>query len=148
MGIGAEGWAGAGAVARVEECTRVFIDKLTREGEEVKSAAGYTFNVVGVEILEDKIAIRLEPASSEDWENVIALRVSLAGLFGARSDGEGDSGFLITLAYLLRYLGDEDKREILRNLAGFEDVGEKVLVGRAEFCVFEDVFAYKRLLLL
>lgn len=146
MGKGVYWPVGLRADASLEECTALFERKL--KGFDLGEAGPpYKLRVAGFSRLEVGIGVAVECVGEEERKRVRDLRNRLAGVLGIRHPVHEVYGFHVSLAYLLRHLSLEQERELREVLDGFLEEGGRGMefeLGRPEFCIFEDMFAFER----
>lgn len=105
----------------------------------------FRMTLSGWEPLEDGIALTVTPATDEETSKLRDLRDRLAEHLGLRHPGHDEYSFHISLAYTLRYLS----RDQIDTTLGFLEKWRGRLpasfeLEEPEFCVFEDMFAFRR----
>ncbi|TDZ38769.1 hypothetical protein C8035_v006591 [Colletotrichum spinosum] len=105
----------------------------------------YKMTAGGFDPLDTGIAVRLEGRTPAETDRVRALRNRLANALNIRHPVHESYGFHLSVAYLLRHLDDNQHRELNALLAShFENMPKHFELGAPEFCVFDDMFAFKR----
>ncbi|KAJ6509026.1 RNA ligase/cyclic nucleotide phosphodiesterase [Mycena sanguinolenta] len=129
--------------ATIEECNSLYEDKLG--SFDMQSDARYRFTLTHFKPLNKSgIGVHLEP-SAEDNPRLRRLRDQLSELLHIRAKDHKTYAFHITVAYLLRYLSEEQERELSELLVEhFQGMPKEVQLGPPEFCTFEDIFSFKR----
>lgn len=147
-------WPPSKNMLSVEEYTTDVADKLIRLNQSLVEeglAAPYYMRVTSFQPLTSGIALRLEAASSKEDARIRRLRDRIAdeGL-GFRVPSHKTYEFHVSVAYLLRHLDDAERKalgeRLEAELANFQQSSLEFELGSAEFCVFDDMFAFHRLL--
>ncbi|CEJ83187.1 hypothetical protein VHEMI03208 [[Torrubiella] hemipterigena] len=144
-------WPRGRCVAPVQDCTEEFADNLkdlNKSPVEDGLSPPYCARVVGLQPLTTGIALRLEAASKDEDLHIRWLRERIADeAVGFRMPDHDKYEFHVSIAYLLPYLGDAEKRalntvlqEILERFPQFLEFN----LDYVEFCSFENVFAFDR----
>jgi hypothetical protein len=95
------------------------------------------------------VSLRLVPVNSGTEAALQAFRDRLSELLGMRHPGHERYSFHLTVAYSLRILGDIERSRIETYLrTRLVDLPEQIELGRPEFCVFDDMFEFRRVFFL
>ncbi|KAJ7645580.1 RNA ligase/cyclic nucleotide phosphodiesterase [Mycena polygramma] len=130
--------------ASLVECTALYQDKLA--SFDLQCDPPYRITITGFEPLVTGIGIHLEPSTAEENTRIRGLRDRLARLLRIRSRTHDVYGLHLSVAYLLRFLTEEQEKELSGLLLDhFEGMPKDFELGPPEFCTFEDMFAFKRL---
>lgn len=130
----------------IEECTALFEKELSIF--DLQTALPYHLSIVGFNALKSGIALHIEPHTADNTA-LRGLRDRLTGVLKIRQPNHDSYGFHMSLGYLLRYLTDDQKKELQSLLDDhFKDMPKEIELGPPEFCRFEDMFAYEPLLYL
>ncbi|KAK1984508.1 RNA ligase/cyclic nucleotide phosphodiesterase [Colletotrichum cereale] len=109
----------------------------------------YKMTVKGFDPLEIGIGVRLEGRTPAETGRLRALRNRLADALEIRHPTHDGYGFHLSVAYLLRHLDDEQRSELEALLMRhIEEMPKDFELGAPEFCVFNDMFAFKRVFFL
>ncbi|EQB49531.1 hypothetical protein CGLO_11123 [Colletotrichum gloeosporioides Cg-14] len=116
---------------------------------EDEHAPPYKMTVRGFDPLEIGIGVRLDGRTPAETERLRSLRNRLADKLNIRHPIHDGYGFHLSVAYLLRHLTSEQNRELeALLLSRFEEMPRNFELGAPEFCTFENMFAFKRVLFL
>jgi len=131
--------------ATMEECNSLYEDKLSSSFDLQSDPDTYHFTITKFKPLNKSgIGVHLEP-SAEDNARIRRLRDRLSKLLHIRAKDHKTYAFHLTVAYLLRYLSEEQERELSDLLKDhFEGMPKQLQLGPPEFCTFEDIFTFKR----
>ena len=133
--------------ASIADCTTLLEKKL--ESFDLQYETPFRFSVAGFKPLGSSISVHVEPRTAEENTAFRHLRDRLADVTKMRQIGHDKYRFHLTVAYLLRYLSNEQKTELMEFLIRhFEDMPKELELGLPEFCRFEDMFAFEKLLYL
>ena len=106
-------------------------------------------SVIGFKPHVSSISVHVELRTAEENIAIRHLRDRLADVTKMRQKGYDKYRFHLTVAYILRYLSDEQEKELMEFLMKhFKDMPKELELGLPEFCRFEDMFAFERLLYL
>ena len=131
----------------IADCTALLEKKL--ESFDLQYETPFRLSVIGFKPLGSSISIHVEPRTAEENTGIRHLRDRLADVMKMRQKGHDKYRFHLTVAYLLRYLSDRQEKELMEFLVGyFKDMPKELELGLPEFCRFEDMFAFERLLYL
>jgi hypothetical protein len=138
-------WPGNLAMdASLEECTTLYEKELS--SFDLQTELPYHLSIVGLTTA--GVGLHLEP-HNEDNKALRRLRDRLADVLQIRHPDHDHYGFHLSLAYLLRYLTNEQKEELSSLFMDhFRDMPKEFELGPPEFCRFEDMFSYEPLLYL
>ncbi|KAK7048169.1 DUF1868-domain-containing protein [Favolaschia claudopus] len=133
--------------ASLEECTSLFSHKLS--SFDLQCDPPYRMSITGFDPLVVGIGIHIEPRTGEENARLRELRDRLSPLLHIRSQDHASYVLHFTMAYLLRILTEEQDMEINNLLMDhFVEMPKLFSLGAPEFCAFDDMFAFKRLLYL
>ncbi|KAJ6466277.1 RNA ligase/cyclic nucleotide phosphodiesterase [Mycena sanguinolenta] len=133
--------------ASLEDCTALFERKLS--SFDLQCDPPYRVSMTGFYPLVGIIGVRLEPDTADENARIRGLRDRLSNLLHIRAQGHATYGLHVTMAYLLRVLTREQDEELRKILADhFDGMPKQFQLGAPEFCTFEDMFSFKRLLYL
>jgi len=132
--------------ASIADCTTLLEKKL--ESFDLQYETPFRLSVIGFKPLVSSISIHVEPRTAENIA-IRHLRDRLADVTKMKQNGHDKYRFLLTLAYMLRYLSDEQEKELMEFLMRhFKDMPKELELGLPEFCRLEDMFAFERVLYL
>ncbi|KAF8208717.1 RNA ligase/cyclic nucleotide phosphodiesterase [Mycena galopus ATCC 62051] len=129
--------------ATIEKCNSLYERRLS--SFEIESESRYHFTVTKFKPLNKSgIGMHLEP-SAEDEPRLRQLRDRLSKLLGIRAKDHKTYAFHLSVAYLLRYLTEEQEQQLSELLTDhFEGMPKELELGPPEFCTFEDIFTFKQ----
>ena len=128
--------------ASLAECDALFANKLS--SFDLQCDPPYLMSVVGF-TQSGIIGVHVEPRTLEENARLRGLRDRLSEALKIRHPDHEVYGFHLSLAYLLRYLTDEQKKELSLLLEEhLKSMPTEFELGAPEFCKFEDMFAYHR----
>lgn len=151
----------------LDECTAVWEARLrgfelsAPAGEEATGGGGgnspvgdqsppYRLRVVGWEGLGVGIGVRLAPQSDGERARIWALRDRLSALLGVRHPHHDRYGLHLSIAYFVRWMSEDERKGLGEVLdAHFAEEGDDAIpreleLGSPEWCVFDDMFEFKR----
>lgn len=129
--------------APLQTCTDFMRQKLAEF--DLACDPSFRMSLTGWEPLEDGIALTVAPATDEEGTRLRGLRNRLAECLGMRHPGHEAYVFHISMAYTLRYLTQEQMKTTLQFLEGWRArLPVSFELGAPEFCVFGDMFAFRR----
>lgn len=136
----------------LEEVTEDFSQKLRQLGLKLEKeglAPPYKMRIRGFDGAEVGIGLEVEGATADEEKRIRLLRDRLADALGLRRPNHDTYGLHITMAYLMRFIEGKD-RKMLNTL--FEkhlpEVQLEFELGAVEFCTYENMYAFARLLYL
>ncbi|KAJ7935421.1 RNA ligase/cyclic nucleotide phosphodiesterase [Mycena leptocephala] len=130
--------------ASLQECTSLFEKKLS--SFDLQCDPPYRLSITGFEPLLTGIGIHLEPSTIGENTRIRELRDRLSNALHIRRSNHKTYGLHLTVAYLLRFLTEEQDKELRKLLMDhFDGMPKQFELGAPEFCTFEDMFAFKRL---
>jgi len=133
--------------ASIADCTAALEKKL--ESFDLQYETPFRLSVIGFKPLVSSISVHVEPRAAVENSAIRHLRDRLADVTKIRQIGYDKYRFHLTVAYILRYLSDEQEKELMEVLMRhFKDMPKELELGLPEFCRFEDMFAFERLLYL
>jgi hypothetical protein len=133
--------------ASIADCTAFLEKKLG--AFDLQYETPFHLSVIGFKPLVSSISVHVKPQTAEENTAIRHLRDRLADVTKMRQKGHDKYRFHLTMAYILRYLSVEQEKELREVLMRhFEDMPKELELGLPEFCRFEDMFAYERLLYL
>ncbi|KAK4947804.1 hypothetical protein LTR10_013312 [Elasticomyces elasticus] len=137
-------WPGDCALdAPLESCTTMVREKLA--SFDLRSEPPFRMTIAGWEPLEDGIALKIVPASLDEERRLRGLRDRLSKLLRMRHPGHDTYSFHVSLAYMLRFLGQQDHQAISAFLQSYlKKLPKTFELGAPEFCIFDDMFAFQR----
>ncbi|KAF8852206.1 DUF1868-domain-containing protein [Acephala macrosclerotiorum] len=129
--------------ASIADCTAMLEKKL--ESFDLQYETPFRLSAIGFKPLVSGISIQLESRTAEENIAIRRLRDRLADVTKMKQEKHDKYRFHLTVAYILRYLSDEQEKE-LRELVTrhFKDMPKELELGLPEFCKFEDMFAFER----
>ncbi|KAJ6466342.1 RNA ligase/cyclic nucleotide phosphodiesterase [Mycena sanguinolenta] len=128
----------------LEECTALYEKKLS--SFDLKCELPFHLSIVGLDLLESGIQLHLEFSTPEETARIRDLRDRLSTLLRIRKKDHNTYGFHLSMAYMLRFLTEEQNRELTELLMEhFKGMPKQFKLGAPEFCTFENMFAFKRL---
>lgn len=105
----------------------------------------FRLRLVGFKPLVNGISIHVEARSAEENVAIRGLRDRLVDIVGMKQGNHERYKFHLSVAYLLRFLSEEQEEELRTFLeGGFEGMPKEFELGLPEFCKFEDMFAFER----
>ncbi|KAF3809827.1 hypothetical protein GCG54_00014040 [Colletotrichum gloeosporioides] len=135
--------------APLEESNSRFEKALGAFDLEDEHAPPYKMTVRGFDPLEIGIGVRLDGRTPAETERLRSLRNRLADKLKIRHPIHDGYGFHLSVAYLLRHLTSEQNQELeALLLSHLEEMPRNFELGAPEFCTFENMFAFKRVLFL
>ncbi|KAJ9136547.1 DUF1868-domain-containing protein [Pleurostoma richardsiae] len=136
------------ADAPLGDCTALFTQKLAAfdVGDD---GPPYLMKVVGFSTLEVGIGVHVEPRTAEEGRRLQRLRDRLAGTLKIRHPQHDTYELHLSVAYLLRHLdGAQEGALMTLLLEHFREMPLEFELGAPEFCTFDDMAAFKRVLYL
>ncbi|KAK4190576.1 RNA ligase/cyclic nucleotide phosphodiesterase [Podospora australis] len=138
--------------APLEECTSLLIGKLGT-GSAVSATGGslddFGLRVTGINPRFVVIGVDVSCADAGEQEKIRNLREKLSKVLGIRHPGHDLYRLHISLAYFIRWPGEEELEALSvllkEHLEGMSEKEKGVRLGRPEFCRFKDMFAFERL---
>ncbi|KAK7021228.1 RNA ligase/cyclic nucleotide phosphodiesterase, partial [Favolaschia claudopus] len=130
--------------ASLPECTALYEKKLSTF--DVECDPPYRLSVKGIDLLKSGIELRLEPYTLAEDGRIRDPRDRISTLLHIRKADHDTYGFhlMISVAYMLRFPTKEQRRELSQVLEDhFRDLPKQFELGPIEFCVFEDMYAFK-----
>lgn len=135
--------AGLPLDAPLSQCTALFQEKL-REFD-VESGHRFKMAIDGFEPLEDGIALKVIAAGPTEENKIRQLRDRLSEHLQVRHPDHGIYSFHVSMSYMLRFLSEQDNQMITNFLQGWRaKLPDTFELGAAEFCIFDDMFAFDR----
>jgi hypothetical protein len=129
--------------ASLEDVTALFAQRLA--SFDLKCEPKFEMMLVGWDPLQIGIGATLAPRTPEEGARLRELRNRLSDCLGVRHPVHDNYSLHLSMAYLLRHLTEEQKNELRAILQGhFEKYPVEFELGAPEFCVFDDMFAFKR----
>jgi hypothetical protein len=139
-------WPPGKANQTLEVCTKEFTEKLRHLGLELDSeglSPPYRMCVRRFDDPRVGIALEVEGETAEEGKRMGRLRDVISERLGLRMPNHDNYVFHVSIAYLLRHIDGEDRRELDRVfeclLSGIEREFE---LGAVEFNTFEDMHAF------
>jgi hypothetical protein len=135
------------------ESTVLYRERLHRLGLELDKeglAPPYQMRVCGIDGAAAGIGLELEGATPDEEARMRKLRDRISVVLGIRAPNHEVYGFHISVAYFLRHVVGEARDELHRIFMEFLPVLKRDLVtlGSVEFCTFENMQAFHRLMYL
>ena len=131
----------------LDECTALVREKLSHF--DLGTEPPFHLAVDGFDPLTEGIALKVVPASLAEEGSIRDLRDRLSDLLQMRHPGHKTYSFHISLAYLLCHLDEEQHRKLSDLLQAYRSkLPDHFDLGAPEFCIFGDMFAFHRQLLL
>lgn len=135
----------------LDECTQDFLQRLSQLPPRLKAeglAPPYMVQVAGIEVHPGGIHLKIECQSDDEEKRMRRLRDVLADTIGFRRPTHEAYQWHMGFCYLTKYL-DEDEPEVRRVVSGVEAAVQiKFQLDALEFCKFETLHKFNRLLLL
>ena len=131
--------------APLNSCTALVEQKLA--DFDLRSEPPFRMAVDGFEPLEDGIALKVVPATPAEESRLRHLRDRLSKVLQIRHPGHDTYSFHVSLSYMLRRLDQrpEDYEKIWAFLQEYRSKLPDVFeLGAPEFCIFDDMFAFRR----
>ena len=127
--------------ASLAECDALFANKLS--SFDLQCDPPYLMSVVG--FTPSGLGVHVEPRTPEENARLRGLRDRLSEVLKIRHPDHEVYGLHLSLAYFLRYLTDEQKKELSVLLEGhLKSMPTEFELGAPEFCKFDDMFAFHR----
>ncbi|KAL0944882.1 uncharacterized protein CTRU02_202769 [Colletotrichum truncatum] len=129
----------------LEQCHSHFEQALAGFDVGIEGAPPYKMTVQGFDPLQVGISVCLDGRTSSETQRLRVVRNKLADALKIRHPIHDQYGFHLSVAYLLRHLDGDQEQELNAFLAShFEEMPKEFELGAPEFCVFDDMFAFKR----
>jgi hypothetical protein len=129
----------------LEDVLVALTDKLERF--DLQCEPPYRMKVSGFGDTDYSIGVHLTPESADEEKRLRDLRNRLSKQLGIRHPGHDGFKFHVTLAYLLRWPDDRQKRELNALLQEhFQSMPARVDMGRPVFCSFKDMNGWEPVL--
>ncbi|KAJ7263998.1 RNA ligase/cyclic nucleotide phosphodiesterase [Mycena haematopus] len=134
--------------ASIAQCNSLYETKLS--SFDLQCDPPYHLRIMGFNPLVAGITLHLEPYTSQENTRMRNLRDRLSSVLHIRAKGHDTYGFHMSMAYLLRFLTDEQDQELMQLLMDHfeEEMPKQFELGSPEFCTFEDMSAFKPVLYL
>ncbi|KAJ6584739.1 RNA ligase/cyclic nucleotide phosphodiesterase [Mycena capillaripes] len=133
--------------ASLEECTALYQNKLS--SFDLQCDPPYHMSIKGFKPLEGTIGLHLEPYTTEEDAQMRDLRDRLSDTLHIRKEDQTTYGFYLTLGYLLRFLTEQQEKELNKLLYDhFESMPKQFALGGPEFCTFENMYSFTPLVYL
>ncbi|KAF8208568.1 RNA ligase/cyclic nucleotide phosphodiesterase [Mycena galopus ATCC 62051] len=131
--------------ASLEECTSLYKKRLS--SFDLQCDAPYHLTILKFKPLNTAgIGVHLEPSTPEENARLRRLRDRLSKLLHIRAKNHKTYVFHLSVAYMLRFLTEEQDKEMTELLTEhFEGMPKEFELGPPEFCTFESMFAFKQL---
>ncbi|KAF5535193.1 RNA ligase cyclic nucleotide phosphodiesterase [Fusarium mexicanum] len=133
----------------LDECTMNFSKTVKSLGlvlEEEGLAPPYRMRAIGFQIGQFGIGLDIVGATDEEEKRMRRLRDRLADSFGFRAPNHLTYRFHVSIAYLIRWMGDKEKREFDEAIARLlPKIRMEFELGAVEFCIFDTMLAYPRM---
>ncbi|KAB5578662.1 RNA ligase/cyclic nucleotide phosphodiesterase [Coniochaeta sp. 2T2.1] len=143
-------WPADMAKQSLAECTAEFAPRLRRLGLALESeglAPPYRMRVLGFDRAVVGIGLEVEGATPEEDRRMWRLRDRLADTLGFRAPNHETYRFHVSMAYLLRHIDGAERDELDRVFAQMlPEVQVDFELGAVEFCSFDNMYAFPRLL--
>jgi len=132
----------------LEDCTSLYKERLS--SFDLQCDPPYRLTIIKFKPLNTAaIGVHIEPSTPEENVRLRRLRDRLSKLLHIRAKNHKTYVFHLSVAYMLRFLTEEQDKELTKLLVDhFEGMPKSVCVGPPEFCTFENMCAFKRLLYL
>lgn len=146
-------WPTGLAKRPLHESTTEFAQRLRRFGLNLEAeglAPPYRMKVSGFGLPAlVGVGLEVEGATPEEEKRLRRLRDRLADILGFKAPNHETYQFHITVSYMLRHIDGKDRVEFNRLLTELvPDVKMEFELGRVEFCTFDNMEAFPRLLYL
>ncbi|KAJ7920806.1 RNA ligase/cyclic nucleotide phosphodiesterase [Mycena leptocephala] len=130
--------------ALLEDCTSLWEKKLS--SFDLQCDPPYHLSPTGFYPPYAIIGLRLQPYTGEEDARLRDLRDRLSTLLHIRPNNHRNYSFHLSVGYMLRFLTNEQEKELTRLLMDhFEGMPKQLELGPPEFCTFEEMSAFKRL---
>lgn len=130
--------------AQLSECNNRFAKKL-RSFELNDDETEFRLRIEGISPLKIGIGIHLEPETTPEDSKLRRIRGRLSELLQIRHPHHDHYELHLSLAYFIRHPTEEQEKELAHLLLGHLQYAPKRLVlGRPEFCIFENMFHFER----
>jgi hypothetical protein len=135
--------AGLDRNATIEECTSFLEEKLKSFDLGIKMP--FHLRLVGFKPLVNGISIHVKAQTEEENVAIRGLRDRLVEAVGMKQGNHERYKFHLSVAYLLRFLSEEQEEGLRMFLEEhFEGMPKEFELGLPEFCKFEDMFKFER----
>lgn len=132
--------------ASIEECTELYLRELSTF--DLRTPLPYHLTVTELKPIKGSISLHIEPHTTDNIA-LRGLRDRLAERLKIRGRNYNHYSFHIAVAYPLRFLTEDQDAELKALIMDhFKDMPKEFELGAPEFCRFEDMFAYERLMYL
>lgn len=135
----------------LDECNEEFLQRLTYLAPRLTLeglAPPYRLQIAGIEVQSGGMHLKVEAEDDDEERRLRQLRDVLADALGFRHPTHESYQWHIGFCYLTKYL-DDDETEVRRVVADVESaVRMKFHLDTLEFCSFENLHRFDRLLLL
>ncbi|OCK92894.1 DUF1868-domain-containing protein [Cenococcum geophilum 1.58] len=129
--------------APLEDCDALFAKKLS--SFDLKCNPPYQMSITGFDPPGIVIGVHLEPSTTAEAARLRDLRDRLADLLQIRHPHHDSYGLHLSVAYLLRYLTEEQKSELFTLLMDhLQEMPVEFELGAPEFCKFENMFVFNK----
>ncbi|EME82913.1 uncharacterized protein MYCFIDRAFT_211195 [Pseudocercospora fijiensis CIRAD86] len=133
----------------LQEFTEEVRERMKALGEKLEGeglASPYHIRGRGFDACVNGIALEVEGATEEEERRLRRLRDTLADAFGFKQPTHDTYTFHVSIAYLLRFLEDEERQELNKLLSRFlDDIKVEFQLGDVEFCTFDNMHKFDRL---
>jgi hypothetical protein len=134
--------------ASIEECSRIVGERLQRARLQNISPISMKIDQSDSGYDGNTLRIPLEPVDRAELDRIEGLRRAMARAIGIPEPVPGAYQFHITLAYLIQAFEVVEEQAALRVLRDFKHrlagSAPVLFLGQPEFCLFEDMFAFRR----
>ncbi|ETN44114.1 uncharacterized protein HMPREF1541_10664 [Cyphellophora europaea CBS 101466] len=109
----------------------------------------FVMKIVSFEELDDGIALKLAASTPETDTNLRGLRDRLSHTLKMRHPGHETYSFHLSIAYTLRHLMEKERARIWAYLQAWQAKSQMYFdLGSPEYCVYDDMFGFRRMFLL
>jgi len=141
-------WPAGNVYLPLDECTRLFAERLQALGHSLESeglAPPYRMKVRSFDPLVNGIGLEVIGATVEEEQRMRRLRDRIADTMGFRAPNHDTYCFHISVAYLLRHLSQQERRELERVTAQHLPALELHFdLDAVKYCAFEDMHLFSR----
>lgn len=139
-----ESWPGElSTESSLQECNEFMRQKLAKF--DLDCDPPFRMSFIGWEPLEDGIALKVVPATTEEERKLRGLRDRLAEHLKMWHPGHEEYVFHISMAYTLRFLTQEEINATMIFLEAWQArLPKHFELDAPDFCLFEDMFAFQK----
>lgn len=134
--------------ASIAECNRIVGERLREARITPLSKIRMTVDPTDSGYDENTLRMPLVPYDEGEAAKLGIFRDTLAEVVGVRSPNHENYQFHVTIGYLIRPFDRHELRDALADMAKWKDrmasTSPIIELGRPEYCIFDDMFAFKR----